>query len=343
MTTGFVFEPGNEHDFKGHPEHAGRLAAVWDRMESSGVLAELAQIEAVEATDEQLLTTHNAVQLDLVKWAAGQGGGFIGADTYTRPGTHIAASRAAGGCCALVDALLLNKIDNGVALVRPPGHHAGVSSIEGFCLYNNIAVAARQAQLVHGYNKIAIVDFDVHHGNGTQNIFESEDAVLFCSVHMAGAGFYPGSGFEEEIGRLDGNGFTVNVPFPAGIGDDGYLAVFDELIRPKLTQFNPELILVSAGFDGHWRDPLAEALLSLTGYAKLCQMLIEWADELCDGKVLFVLEGGYDLEVLSFSVLNLLYALLRKNIIEDPLGATSVSESDVTNLLVKLKQRHLLE
>lgn len=342
MSVGFAFVPSEAHDFPGHPEHAGRLAAVWRMLEAHDLLSAIQQLEVTAATSAQLEAVHSADVETTTQWMSLKGGGMIGGDTYTTPGTHEAALLAAGGACAVVDAICTGGIKRGAALVRPPGHHAGVRSIEGFCLFNNIAVSARHAQQQFGVSRIAIVDFDVHHGNGTQDIFYEDDSVLFITTQMVAPFFYPGSGELGETGRGDGRGMTVNVPFAPGVGDEGYLRVFDELIRPKLNQFKPELILVSAGFDGHWRDPLAHANLSLTGYAHMTQRLISWANELCDGKIGFVLEGGYDLEVLGYGIVNLLYAMLDREQIVDPLGNSTEPESDITKLLVKLQQQHLL-
>jgi acetoin utilization deacetylase AcuC-like enzyme len=234
------------------------------------------------------------------------------------------------------------KASNGLALVRPPGHHAEHDRVGGFCLFNNIAVAARQAQAVHGLKRVLIVDYDVHHGNGTQDIFYGDDSVLFASMHIYYPFFYPGTGAAREVGRGAGRGTTVNVPFPPLVGDEGYGRAFAEVIAPCARRFQPQLILVSAGFDAHWRDPLARAGLSLTGYARLTQALLELAEELCAGRILFVLEGGYLLEALHYGILNVLYALLGRDQIVDPLGSMARPEQNVTHLLGALKELHLL-
>ncbi len=299
-------------------------------------------LEPAMATEEDLARVHSADQINLVRWVSERGGGMIGGDTYTTRGTFDAAKIAAGSACRAVESVVSGSADNAVALIRPPGHHASASSIEGFCLFNNIAIAARYAQTQLGIERIAIVDFDVHHGNGTQDIFYADNSVQFFSIHMFSHYFYPGSGRLQEDGVKQGAGYTINAPLPPGTGDRGYQAVFDEIVEPLLAQFQPDLILVSAGYDAHWRDPLAQMQLSLRGYAALTQRLIRYAGELCAGKIIFLLEGGYDLDVLGYGVLNLIHALLKDDDVLDPFGAAPQNEVDVSGLLIKVKQLHLL-
>lgn len=342
MTTGIIFAPATKHTLARHPEHAGRLQAVWTALQDDGILPKLVELQPVEATLKQLQHVHDRDHIALVEWSSKQGNGRIGADTYTTSATFQAAKIAAGSCCQAVDAIATGLVDNALALVRPPGHHAGARSIEGFCLFNNIAIAARHAQVQHAYNKVAIIDFDVHHGNGTQDIFYQDESVLFCSLQMFAPYFYPGSGGVNESGRGKGAGMTVNVPFPPGVGDEGYLQAFDTILEPLLQQFQPEMLLISVGFDGHWRDPLAYSQLSLAGYDQLCRRLLHWADQLCGGKILFVLEGGYDLEVLGAGVLNLARALVGKDMRADVIGKSAEPEPDITNLLLQVQKEHLL-
>jgi acetoin utilization deacetylase AcuC-like enzyme len=230
---------------------------------------------------------------------------------------------------------------NGFALVRPPGHHAERDQVGGFCLFNNVAVAARQMQARHGASKVVILDFDVHHGNGTQAIFYEDPSVLYISLHMFAPFFYPGTGSANEIGRHEGLGTNLNVPFGARAGDDAYRMAFDDLIEPVIVNFAPDAILVSAGFDAHWQDPLAAAAMSLTGYAGITRTIIELADRCCQGRLLFVLEGGYHFQALSHGVLNVVNALTGKDSISDPLGSSPYSSPDVTKILAQLKRQHL--
>jgi acetoin utilization deacetylase AcuC-like enzyme len=205
-----------------------------------------------------------------------------------------------------------------------------------------VAVAAREAQLRFGLERVLILDFDIHHGNGTQDIFYNDPSVLFMSLHLYGSFFYPGTGAARELGIGRGRGYNVNVPLPAYVGDKGYERVFDLVVDPLVDRFGPELILISAGFDAHWRDPLAYGGLSLTGYTMLARRLCALAEAHCQGKILFVLEGGYDLTALSHGALNVLYTLLGWDEISDPLGPMSRSEADVTELLGALQSLHLI-
>jgi acetoin utilization deacetylase AcuC-like enzyme len=285
---------------------------------------------------------HTPELIEYIRQVSHQGGGVLDhGDTYATADSFELARLAAGACCTAVDAIMSGHADNGFALVRPPGHHAEYDRISGFCLLNNVAAAARQAQITRRANHVAIIDFDVHHGNGTQDIFYEDDSVLFISLHMFAPYFYPGTGGIDEVGIREGQGYTVNIPLPPYVGDMGYSRAFDEIVRPKLTSFAPDLIIVSAGFDAHWQDPLAMAGLSLTGYAHIARLLRNLADSLCQGRILFVLEGGYQIEVLSNGVLNTFYALLGEDKISDPFGPLSRSEENIERLLDRVKRLHL--
>jgi acetoin utilization deacetylase AcuC-like enzyme len=208
----------------------------------------------------------------------------------------------------------------------------------GFCLFNNVAIAARAAQEEHGLERVLIADFDVHHGNGTQDIFNQDPSVLYFSTHQYP--HYPGTGHWSETGQGQGQGTTVNVPLPAGVGDEGYTSVFRSLLWPVAQRFRPQLILVSAGFDAHWDDPLAFMLLSLTGYARLARQLRDLAQELCDGRIVFALEGGYHLDVMAYGVLNSLYVLLGDDTIVDPLGPSTMDEENIESWIKELLRLH---
>jgi acetoin utilization deacetylase AcuC-like enzyme len=208
----------------------------------------------------------------------------------------------------------------------------------GFCLFNNVAIAARVAQQEHDVERVMIVDFDVHHGNGIQDIFIEDPSVFYFSTHQYP--HYPGTGHWRETGRGSGDHATVNVPLPPGVGDQGYQRVFRSLLEPLAHRFQPQLILVSAGFDAHWSDPLASMLLSLQGYAHLVQHLVALADSLCSGRIVFALEGGYHLEVLSYGVLNAFYALLGEGTMTDPLGLSPADEKPVDELIRELRRYH---
>jgi len=343
MSTLLVYAPALEHTKAYHPESHHRLKATMQNLANFGVLQDLAQIEPKPATLAQLMRVHTPELIEHIQQVSFMGGGVLDhGDTYATAQSFDLAKLAVGGCCEAVDQIMTNQARNGIALVRPPGHHAESNRVSGFCLLNNVAIAARHAQEVHGAERVAILDFDVHHGNGTQEIFYLDDTVLFVSAHLFAPFFYPGGGLSNEIGAGHGFGHTLNVPLPPLVGDEGYYQIMQELVLPKITAFKPDIILVSAGFDAHWQDPLAQGGLSLTGYARICQYLVKMANSLCEGRILFILEGGYEFRVLSLGILNNLYALLGVDEIRDPIGSMSDNENDVTDLLLQLKERHLL-
>ncbi len=343
MSTIYVYTPAINHQKQGHPEHNGRIGNLLHWLEPFGVLGDLTAVSPRHATFEEITSVHSKGLVEHVRNVSLIGGGNLDhGDTYCTRESYDLARLAVGGTCAAVDEIMTGKAKNGFALVRPPGHHAEKDRISGFCLFNNIAVAARHAQYNHGLKRVAIVDFDVHHGNGTQNIFYGDPSVLFISTHLyLPRYFYPGSGHHMEMGEGDGRGLTLNVPLIPNVGDEGYAFIFKEVVLPQLRAYQPELILVSAGFDAHWEDPLAMANLSLNGYAQLGRSLIQEAESLCDGRILFVLEGGYHLEALHHAILNLFYSLLGQDKIVDPLGPSPESDSDVKGLVEVIKQDHL--
>ena len=309
---------------------------------TSGMMADVTAVSPQPAAIEQLRRVHSASLIEQIRYVSAMGGGLLDyGDTYATAESYELAQLAAGGCCAAVDRIMTGQAKNGLALVRPPGHHAETHRVSGFCLFNNIAVTARHAQAVHGVERTLIFDFDVHHGNGTQEIFYYDDSVLFVSMHLFAPYFYPGVGSLDEIGGGKGMGYTLNVPLPPGVGDEGYSRLLNEVVIPKAVAFHPELILVSIGFDAHWQDPLARAGLSLKGYAHITRQLLRLADACCNGRILFILEGGYHLDVLTIGVQNVLNTLLGRDEIHDPLGPAPFAESDITQLIADLRRRHL--
>lgn len=344
MTTLLVYAPAAGHTKYQHPESHLRMAELIPSLERSGLLADLLRIEPEPATLDQLRRVHTVDLIDYIHQMSLRGGGLLDhGDTYVTGETFELARLAAGACAAAVDQIMVGNADNGFTLVRPPGHHAETDRVSGFCIFNNVAVAARQAQVAHKLKRVAIVDFDVHHGNGTQDIFFEDDSVLFISVHLFAPYFYPGIGGIHEIGTGRGRNFTLNVPLPPYVGDVGYRRVFDEIVEPRLEQFQPEFLLVSAGFDAHWQDPLAMAGLSLTGYSEIARKLLGYAGSFCGGRILFVLEGGYQLEVLSAGVVNVFHALLGHDLILDSFGPMTRPEHEITGLLERLKGHYLLK
>ncbi len=342
MKTAYVYHPLYlAHVQRGHPESPERLERVMETLEHEGMLERLIALEPTLATEEEIESVHSSAHRHRVQQVAARGGGNLDADTYVNEHSYEAALLAAGGVNSATRAVLGGEVDNAFCLVRPPGHHATPDRGMGFCLFNNVAVAARLAQKEHGLERVMIVDFDVHHGNGTQEIFFQDPSVLYFSTHQYGF-FYPGTGHWRETGRQPGEGTTVNVPLPAGVGDNGYAAVFRSLLWPVASRFRPQLILVSAGFDAHWSDPLAGMLLSLTGYANLVHELCDIAQSLCNGRIAFALEGGYHLDVLAHSTLNTFYALLGEDEITDPIGPSPFDERPIEELIDQLLQFHAL-
>ncbi len=330
-----------EHDLQGHPEHAGRIRAIWERLKVSGLTEQMEQITPQMVTDEQILAVHTQRYLEAFNLVAHEQGMVrFDSDTYAFPESPEIARLSAGGVVAVVDAILNDEANNGLALVRPPGHHAIPTRAMGFCLLGNIAIGAKHAINAHKLRHVMIVDFDVHHGNGTQDMLYGDDNVLFISLHQYP--FYPGSGGINETGKGRGRGFTLNIPLKNGHGDNNYARLFEEIIWERAREFEPDIIMVSAGFDAHWIDPLASMNLSLTGYAHITQQLIDMAEEFCDGKIAFVLEGGYDLQALSYGIANVAHALINDGKIDDPLGTKNSSEPDIEPLIHQLKKLHKL-
>ncbi len=321
MTTIYATHPRYaEHDMPGHPEHAGRLQAVWKRLDETGLSARMRRVEASPASLELLRTVHTPAYLELLaSTAAYQRLVRLDADTYVTPASYEIALLSAGGVVDAVDAVARGDATNGLAAVRPPGHHAMPDRAMGFCLLGNIAAAARHAQQAHGLKRVLIVDYDVHHGNGTEAMFYRDPSVLFISIHQSP--LYPGTGAWTDIGAGEGKGFNINVPISPGFGDDSYSALMEQVVWRAARRFQPQLILVSVGHDAHWTDPLASMRLTLTGYAHIARALHQMAGEYCDGKIVFVMEGGYDLDALSYGMANIARVLLGDDEIIDPLGA----------------------
>jgi len=281
----------------GHPERPERadvLDAIAARWRGRGVEV----VAPREATREQLLRVHDAEHLRRISETAGRATA-LDPDTYTSPESYEIALLAAGACVDAVERVMGGAHRGAFALVRPPGHHAERDRAMGFCLFNNVAVAAAHARAL-GARKVAIVDYDVHHGNGTQHIFEADAHVLYVSTHQYP--YYPGTGAVEEVGREAGRGFTVNLPFEAGAVDEDYQLAFSRIVVPVLRQFEPDLVIVSAGFDAHERDPLGGIRLTTATFAAMTAALREVADECCRGRIVAAVEGGYDLQALGASL-----------------------------------------
>ncbi len=290
-----------------HPERPERLLAVRDAVSAIGIQERARKLDLREAREEELARVHTQPYLaDLERVVPGKSG-WLDGDTYFSPQTWRAALCAAGAAVDVTAAVLDGSARRGLVLARPPGHHAEADRAMGFCLLNNVAVAAAAAR-AGGVSRVAIFDWDVHHGNGTQHMFEADPDVLYASTHQYP--FYPGTGAVGEVGVGDGIGATVNAPLPAGCGDAEYAAAFDQVIGPALRRHKPELILVSGGFDPFADDPLAEMKVTVDGFRRLASEVCAIADEVCGGRVVCVLEGGYDLAGLGASVAGVFESLV---------------------------------
>jgi acetoin utilization deacetylase AcuC-like enzyme len=291
MRVGYCFDPSFlEHDpGTGHPEGPRRLEAVNRGLREAGLLDALRPIEARPASRDELLRVHSAAHVDRVAATAGRHV-QLDPDTATGPRSYEAATRAAGAVIAAVEAVVDGAVDRAFCAVRPPGHHATRDAAMGFCLFNNVACGAAAA-LAKGLGRVAIIDFDVHHGNGTQDVFWTDRRVLYVSSHQFP--LYPGTGDLQEQGGGDGEGFTVNLPMPAGCGDAEYAAVYREVVLPVVRAFDPQLVLLSAGFDAAAGDPLAGMRVSPTGFRAIVDACVAAAQGVAAGHVVAALEGGY--------------------------------------------------
>lgn len=300
-TTLFYHPVFLKHDTgPGHPERPARISNSWQLLEKQGVLEKVNVLKPQPPSRKDILRVHSRDLWERIKAVCEQGGGYLDVDTAVSEDSFEAAVLAAGAVIGAVDKVL-GEGGNAFCLVRPPGHHATKTQAMGFCLFNNVAVGAAYGISEHRLSRVAIIDFDAHHGNGLQEIFYSTSQVLYISLHQEF--LYPGTGHLEEVGEGEGRGYTVNIPLPPGSGDSCYEAVVDEIVALLLDRYRPELILVAAGYDGHRDDPLTNLSLTVAGYFKLVKKLKELANDICQGRLILSLEGGYSLEALARAIL----------------------------------------
>jgi acetoin utilization deacetylase AcuC-like enzyme len=300
--TGIVADPNvTRHDVgPGHPEQPGRFSAVMNRLERAGLMRDLIHLPVRTASDDELALVHARDYIELVRREISQGRAQLSTgDTDLCPESEAAARRAAGCALSAVDAVFSNEATNVFCVVRPPGHHANATRGMGFCLFNSVALAARYAQQKYGAGRVLIADWDVHHGNGTQDIFYEDGSVLFFSTHQSP--WYPGTGDATERGKGAGVEKTINCPFPAGTGGEKILSAFHECLLPAAREFHPDMILLSAGFDSRAGDPLGRFLLTDADFRELTRMMADLAADRCRGRLVSVLEGGYNLEGLALA------------------------------------------
>jgi len=322
----------------GHPESPERLMAIYRMLEGAEMKDLFAEVKPRAATREELETIHSPSYVDLVASTAGKPYYRLDMDTATCAKSYEAALFATGGLLELIKAVIEGKLRNGFALVRPPGHHAERDRAMGFCLFNNVAIGAKYAIQNFSCQRILIVDWDVHHGNGTQKSFYEDPTVLYFSTHRYGF-FYPGTGAATEVGKGKGEGFNVNVPLSTGVGDAEYERIFRKILKPIALEYEPQLILVSAGFDTYYDDPLGGMRVTEKGFSRMTQILMEIAEETAQGKLVIVLEGGYDVAGESRSVKAVLKELIRVAPLEkeDPPEREEARDARIDELILKIK------
>jgi acetoin utilization deacetylase AcuC-like enzyme len=329
------------HDTLNHPENASRVEACINLIDESGLGSRLERPACRDATSDELALIHTPSHIQRMQRVVERGPVMVLADTIANTGTYAAAVRAAGAVLGATESVVRGDFDAAYCLVRPPGHHAVAGAPMGFCSFNSVAIAARYANTALGLQRVAVVDIDIHHGNGTQDAFYDDPRVLYVSTHQYP--YYPGTGHWREAGAGQGHGTTLNLSLPGGCGDAEYASLLEQVIAPKLRDYQPELILVSGGYDAHFADPIDGSLmrLSCAGYASLIAGLRDLAAELCNGRIVVALEGGYDLTALSWSVRNSIEALLGEGLTPDPLGVAAHGTSpDLTDLVAALRTLH---
>ena len=277
----------------GHPENATRVTNTIEYLRSSSIWKDLDVKRPRAATKEEVSAVHSISQIDQVAEMAGGGGGYLDPDTHVSQDSYDAALFAAGALLTAVDLVIGKQADNAFCLVRPPGHHSTPTKAMGFCLFNNVAIAAKYIQSKYNLDRIVIIDWDVHHGNGTQDAFYDDPSVMYFSMHKYP--FYPGTGAQGEIGEGSGSGFTINVPLSYDTGQEEYLKIFDDVMKKRIKLFNPEFILISAGFDAYHLDPISGLCLEDHDFNTLTKITRNIANDCCEGRIVSSLEGGYHL------------------------------------------------
>ncbi|MCP4753447.1 MAG: histone deacetylase [Proteobacteria bacterium] len=319
--TGLLTDPIYlEHDTGQHPENAHRLRVIISELQKNEVWEKLEILSAEKADRSIVEMVHDPAYVDDLERQIKAGAPFVGSmDCMVSSRTFEVAEHAAGGALALTRKVALGELANGFCLVRPPGHHAERNQALGFCYFNNIAICAEYLIKVENYRRILIMDYDVHHGNGTQHSFEARNDVFYCSIHENPAVCYPGTGFQTEKGHGEGAGYTLNVPMRSFSGDDEYLKVLEETFIPAWRNYEPDFVLVSVGYDAHREDPLARINITDVTYKAYAEALCQIAAEFCSGKMVSFLEGGYNLEVIPR------LALLHTQVILEAASAVSKS------------------
>jgi acetoin utilization deacetylase AcuC-like enzyme len=336
MTTAYTFVPSPSHVYPEHPEHPSRFDLLTPRLDSFGAQ----KLDAKPAKREEVARVHHPTLINSLEDICKQAPAIIDyAPTFVTQTSFDDALLASGGTLSCTRAVLSGSARNAFAIVRPPGHHAEPDRSMGFCIFNNLAIAARDALVgatgQSPIRRVAIVDYDAHHGNGTQAAFMDDERVAYCSTHQWG--IYPGTGWYEEAPHAKKR--IVNVPLPAGSGDKIYERIANEIFTPFIQSFKPEMILVSAGFDAHWNDPITSLGLSTAGFYMLSKKLVDLAEEHCGGKIVFVLEGGYNATNLANGSAAVFAALMNKDFV-NPGDASPRKETDASEMIEKVCKWH---
>jgi len=310
LRTGLVYDTVYlDHETGNHPEKASRLSHTYNVLKKAGVLENLLMIKPRPAGTDEVALVHNEEYINKVRDFSNRGGGSFGSDNSGSSGTYEAAIYAAGGTLTAIEAVLGKQVESVFALVRPPGHHATQGQAMGFCFFNNVAIGARYAVKRYGLRRVLVIDWDEHHGNGTEQIFYSDPSVLYFSVHRDWS--FPATGLADRTGQGSGEGYNINVPLPRRSGDADYEYVFRQILVPVAEAYRPELVLVSAGMDCHAKDPIGQMSVTSGGFLKLAEMACEIACDCCNGALVAVLEGGYNLNALAEGVFAVIHTLNR--------------------------------
>jgi len=332
-----------KHNRVDHPENAKRLIAIDNALTEADLWKQLTPVKGRFAVNEELLLAHSQGYIDEIEVLSDDEESFFDEykqDTYINKYTFDAAKMAAGSNINLNLAIYDREVNTGFALLRPPGHHALENRAMGFCIFNSDVIAARALQNERGVKKVAIIDFDVHHGNGTQDLTSDDPSIMAISIHQHP--YWPLTGGLEFTGNGDAKGTIVNCPFNKDAGDNAYLGVYDQVIHPKLIEFEPEHIIVFAGYDAHWQDPLANHQVTVKGFNQLVDKCLNSAKQLCNGRISFTLGGGYNLEPLAESVVGTFHTLLNNSEkSHDKLGAGPIAENDYKDQIEIIKKHHL--
>lgn len=332
MTTVYTFVPSRAHQFPDHPEKPGRLAVIEPQLN----LFHAERIEAQPASPPAVARVHSPQLIQNLEEICRHGSRVIdSAPTYITKTSYADALLAAGGALQCTQAVLTGAAKNAFAIVRPPGHHAEPDKAMGFCIFNNVAIAAQEA-LASGLERVMVIDYDAHHGNGTQQACLQDERFGFISTHQWG--IYPGTGWIDDAPHAQGR--LVNVPLPAHAGDQTFSRIHSEIFQPIVRKFKPQMLFISAGFDAHWRDPLTQLGLSTAGFYAISKQLVALAEEICDGKIVFVLEGGYDPQNVAYGVDAVFGALTRSELKFEARDLSPHKELDCEARIAEIRQFH---